>query len=54
MVCPRMGGGGGTHVGREFHILNVPRVENMTQPPSWKVEDRGMSDKRSVILENTK
>ena len=43
------------HVGREFDILNVPRVGNLTQPPSWKVEDQGMhmSDKRSAILENT-
>ena len=68
MVCPRMwgeGGGGGqpteirlseVHVGREFDILNVSRVGNLTQPPSWKVEDQGMSDKtdkRSAILENT-
>ena len=41
------------HVGRQFDILNVPRVGNLTQPPSWKVEDQGMSDKRSAILENT-
>ena len=41
--------------GREFDILNVPRVGNLTQPPSWKVEDQGMhmSDKRSATLENT-
>ena len=57
-----MGGGGGqpmgirlsgVHVGREFDILNVLRVGNLTQPPSWKVEDQGMSDERSAILENT-
>ena len=61
-----MGGGGGgqpteirlseAHVGMEFDILNVPRVGNLTQPPSWKVEDQRMSDrtdKRSAILENT-
>ena len=41
------------HVGREFDILNVPRVVNLTQPPSWKMEDQGMSDKRSAIFENT-
>ena len=41
------------HVGREFDILNVPRVGNLTQPPSWKMEDQGMSDKKSVIFENT-
>ena len=43
------------HAGREFDILNVPRVGNLTQLPSWKVEDQGMhmSDKRSAILENT-
>ena len=33
-------------VGMEFDILNVPRVGNLTQPPSWKVEDQGMSDIR--------
>ena len=50
------GGGGGVgnpreldsvHVGREFDILNIPRVGNLTQPPSWNVEDHGMSDKKS-------
>ena len=41
------------HMGREFDILNGPRVGNLTQLPSWKVEDQGMSDKRSAILENT-
>ena len=41
------------HVGREFDILNVPRVGNLTQLPSWKVEDQGMSDKRSAVLKNT-
>ena len=41
------------HVGREFDILNIPRVGNLTQPPSCKVEDQGMSDERSAILENT-
>ena len=41
------------HVGREFDILNVPRVGNLTKLPSWKVEDQGMSEKRSTILENT-
>ena len=46
MVCPRMGrgGGGGQPMGirlsgvhvwvGEFDILNVPRVGNLTQPPS--------------------
>ena len=60
-----VGGGGGVggqptgirlsevHVGREFDILNIPRVGNLTQPPSCKVEDQGMSDERSAILENT-
>ena len=57
-----MGGGGEgqptgiriseAHVGKEFD-LNVPRVGNLTQPPSWKVEDLGISDKRSAISENT-
>ena len=45
---------GKAHVGREFDILNVPRVQNLTQSPSWKVEDQGMSDetdKRSAILD---
>ena len=63
MVCPRMGGVvqateirlGKAHVGREFDILNVPRVQNLTQSPYWKVEDQGMSDdetdKRSAILD---
>ena len=62
MVCSRMGGGvqateirlGKAHVGREFDILNVRRVQNLTQSPSWKVEDQGMSDetdKRSAILD---
>ena len=62
MVCPRMGGGvqateirlSKAHVGREFDILNVPRVQNLTQSPSWKVEYQGMSDetdKRSAILD---
>ena len=37
----------------EAHVLNVPRVGNLTLPLSWKVEDQGMSDKRSEILENT-
>ena len=41
------------HVGREFDILNVPRVGNLTQPPSWKMEDQGMSDKKSAIFEKT-
>ena len=41
------------HMGREFDILNVPRVENLTQPLSWKVEDQGMSDEKSAIIENT-
>ena len=41
------------HVGTQIDILNVPRVGNLTQPPSWKVEDQGMSDMRSAILENT-
>ena len=50
-----MGRGGGqptgitpseAHVGREFNILNVPRVGNLTQPPSWKVEDQAMGDIR--------
>ena len=62
---PSMWGGGGVggqptgirlsevHVGREFDILNIPRVGNLTQPPSCKVEDQGMSDERSAILENT-
>ena len=63
MVCPRKGGGGGqptgirlseAHVRREFDILNVPRVGNLTQPPSWNVEDQGMSDKKYAILENTR
>ena len=59
MVCLRMGGQptgirlSEAHVGREFDILNVPRVGNWTQLPSWRVEDLGMSDKRSAILENT-
>ena len=61
MACHRMGGAGGggqpkgiseAHVGKEFD-LNVPRVGNLTQPPSWKVEDLGISDKRSAISENT-
>ena len=63
MVCPRMGLGeqpteirlSEAHVGREFDILNVPRVGNLTQSPPWKVEDQGMSDKtdkRSANLEN--
>ena len=26
-----------THMGREFDILNIPRVGNLTQLPSWKV-----------------
>ena len=42
------------HVGREFDIVNVPRVQNLTQSPSWKVEYQGMSDetdKRSAILD---
>ena len=45
---------GKAHVGREFDILNVRRVQNLTQSPSWKVEDQGMSDetdKRSAILD---
>ena len=42
------------HVRREFDILNVPRVGNLTQPPSWNVEDQGMSDKKYAILENTR
>ena len=44
MVFPRMGGRqptgirlGEAHVGREFDILNVPRVGNLTQPPSLKI-----------------
>ena len=63
MVCPRLGLGGGgrqatgirlneVHVGREFEILNVPRVGNWLSrhlgkcrtwewvirgPPSWKI-----------------
>ena len=41
------------HVRREFDILNFPRVGNLTQPPSWKMDDQGMSDKKSAILENT-
>ena len=54
MVCPRMGIRlNEAHMGREFDILNVPRVGNLTQPPSWKVEDQGMTGKRSAILENT-
>ena len=36
-------------VGREFDILNVPRVGNLTQLPSCKLEDLGMSDERSAI-----
>ena len=40
MVC--WGGGMGNpreaQVGRKFDILNVPRVGNLTQLPSWKVE----------------
>ena len=46
----RGGGGGGgqptgirlseVHVDGEFDILNVPRVGNLTQPPSWKVENQ--------------
>ena len=36
-------------VGREFDILNVPRVGNLTQLPSFKLEDLGMSDERSAI-----
>ena len=58
---PRWGGGGTTgirlsvaHVRREFDILNVPRVGILTQPPSWNVEDQGMSDKKYAILENTR
>ena len=50
MVCPRIGmeGGGGQPtgirlsealVGREFDILNLPMVGNLTQLPSWKVKD---------------
>ena len=41
------------HASREFYILDLPRVGNLAQPPSWKVGDLGMSDKRSSILENT-
>ena len=58
MVCPRMGEQltgirfSEAHVGREFDILNVPRVGNLTQPLSWRVEDLEISDKRSAILEN--
>ena len=59
MVCPRMGRGGGkdslkcTWVGNLTSWSNIPRMGNLTQPPSWKVEDQGMNDKRSAILENT-
>ena len=35
---------GEVHMGREFDILNVARVGNLTRPPSWKVEDQGMSE----------
>ena len=58
MVAPGWGRGRGqptgieAYVGKEFDILNVPGVGNLTQPPSWKVEDQGMSDKKSAILEN--
>ena len=59
--APGRGGGQPTgirlseaHVRREFDILNVPRVGNLTQPPSWNVEDQGMSDKKYAILENTR
>ena len=61
-LAPGRGGGGQptgirlseAHVRREFDILNVPRVGNLTQPPSWNVEDQGMSDKKYAILENTR
>ena len=61
MVCQEIGGGGGeggkpTEIRlSEAHVGNVPRIRNLTQPPSWKVKDKGMSDKtdkRSAILEN--
>ena len=32
------------HIGRKLTYWNVPRVGNLTQPPSWKVEDQGMSE----------
>ena len=57
MVCPRGQPTGirlsEAHTGREFYIVNVPRVGNLTQSPSWKVEDQVMRDKKSAILENT-
>ena len=40
-------------VGREFDILNVPSVGNLTQLlPSCKLEDLGMSDERSANSRN--
>ena len=65
VVCPKMGGGEGgrqptgirlseVHMSREFDILKVPRVGNLTQLPSWKVEYQGMSDKKYAFLENTR
>ena len=53
MVCPRMGGGGGNP--RELDSVKRAFVGNLTQPPlSWKVDDQGMSDEKSAILENTR
>ena len=51
---PQDRGVGATHGIRldlelEFDILNVPRMGNLTQPPSWKVEDREMSDRWSLM-----
>ena len=56
MVCSRMGwgwGGGGNP--RELDSVKRAFLGNFTQPPlSWKVDDQGMSDKKSAILENTR
>ena len=57
MVCPRMGWGEGGGGGNPRELDSVKRafVGNLTQPPlSWKVDDQGMSDEKSAILENTR
>ena len=45
------GGGGGQPTGIRLSEVHVG-MANLTQLPSWKVEDLGMSDKRSAVLKN--
>ena len=47
----KTGGGGGQPTGIRLSEVHVG-MANLTQLPSWKVEDLGMSDTRSAILKN--